>query len=254
MASDSRALWDDFNWLSWPVVGDQQGRRVLGALSRGAAVFQSVWGEEKKMKQQRRLLFAPYLVPLTPWLWTFLSWKALNRGAGGRRAGRSSRRKKKRSWWGKKIKSQREETTRDSSVWCSMLFFFLEDRGTPARVRLLQWQCVCLCAWGLRVPATGCLCRLYRADGACIVELRVNDTASGGMGECLWSHWGWMQGFCLCCLSLCRLFERGARERVRQRERESAPYPPGGGTTASYRKTREVVFVLVQLLNVQCIM
>lgn len=72
MASDSRALWDDSNWLSWPVVGDQRGRRVLGALSRGAAVFQAVRGEEKKMKQQRRLLFAPYLVPLTPWLWTFL--------------------------------------------------------------------------------------------------------------------------------------------------------------------------------------
>lgn len=26
------------------------------------------------------------------------------------------------------------------------------------------------------MPATGCLCWLYGADGACIVELRVNDT------------------------------------------------------------------------------
>lgn len=51
------------------------------------------------------------------------------------------------------------------------------------------------------MPATGCLCRLYRADGACIVELRVTDTEgvalregglflSGREGgeECLWSH------------------------------------------------------------------
>lgn len=41
-----------------------------GSVNRGAAVFQSVWGK-KKMKQ-RRLLFAPYLVPPTPSLWRFL--------------------------------------------------------------------------------------------------------------------------------------------------------------------------------------
>lgn len=121
MASDSRALWDDSNWLSWPVVGDQRGRRVLGALSRGAAVFQAVWGEEKKMKQQRRLLFAPYLVPLTPWLWTFLL-KGVEQRSGRTTTWKKFLKKKKRSCWGKKLLSgRRRQETLLYGVQC---FFF----------------------------------------------------------------------------------------------------------------------------------
>lgn len=33
------------------------------------------------------------------------------------------------------------------------------------------------------MPATGCLCWLYGADGACIVELRVNDMEEVMLGE-----------------------------------------------------------------------
>lgn len=236
MASDSRALWDDSDWLSWPVVGDRRGRRVLGALA-GAPLCSSQCGGKKKMKQQRRLLFAPYLVPLTPSLWTFLL-KVVER---------RSRTTTTRTWKKfpkKKVLGEKILAGEDNKrLFCMVFdaFFFLEDCGTPARVQLLQWQCVCLCAWGLWVPATGCLCWLYRADGACIVELRVNDTESGGAvrgtggkGECLWSHWGWMQGFCLCRLSLCWLFERGFP--AGESEGESAPSLPGGGTTASYLK------------------
>lgn len=38
------------------------------------------------------------------------------------------------------------------------------------------------------MPATGCLCWLYGADGACIVELRVNDTERVTLceGEVFW--------------------------------------------------------------------
>lgn len=45
------------------------------------------------------------------------------------------------------------------------------------------------------MPVTGCLCWLYGADGACIVELRVNDMEEGDVmrgevfsGGYLWSH------------------------------------------------------------------
>lgn len=114
-------------------MGDQRGRRVLGALSRGAAVFQSVWGEEKKMKQQRRLLFAPYLVPLTPWLWTFLL-----KGVPTEEREKEEVPEKKKVLVEKKknLSGRRRQETLLYGVRC--FFFFLEDCGTPARVRLLQ--------------------------------------------------------------------------------------------------------------------
>lgn len=230
MASDSRALWDDSDWLSSPVVWDRRGRRVLGALA-GAPLCSSQCGGKKKMKQQRRLLFAPYLVPLTPSLWTFLL-KGVEGGGAGRRRGRSSRKKKR--FWGKK--SWREKTTRDSSVWCLMLFF---PGGLCGLLRGFSSSndSVFACAHGdcecLRLDAcAGFTERMELALWNCEWMTR---RVAGGKGECLlWSHWGWMQGFCLCCLSLCRLFERGFP--AGEGERERAPSLPGGGTTASYLK------------------
>lgn len=60
-------------------MGDQRGWCVLGALT-GAPLCSSQWG--KKMKQ-RRLLFAPYLVPPTPRCGDFFL-KGFYGGAGGR--------------------------------------------------------------------------------------------------------------------------------------------------------------------------
>lgn len=206
MASESTALWDDSGWLSWPVGGS--ARPVCpGSVNRDTAVFQSVEKDEAT-----QAIICTILSASNTSLWRFLL-KGFYRGAGGQGETWRSFRKLE--------KSGMEKMGRDSSVWCSMLFFSLEDCGTPAGVPFLQWQCVCLYAWGLWVPATGCLCWLYGADGACIVELRVNDTegvtlceggfsGGGGGGGSLWSHWEWMQGFCLCCFSLCWLW-RGVR-------------------------------------------
>lgn len=81
-------------------------------------------------------------------------------------------------------------------------FLFPGGLWDSAGVLFLHWQYVCLCAWGLWVPAPGCLCWLYGADGACVVELRVNGVEEAGWrgrlsGGCLCSNWEWMQGFCL---------------------------------------------------------
>ena len=131
MASMLRAVRDDSVWLSWPV-GDQRGRCVLGALT-GAPPCSSQW---KNMKQ-RRLLFAPYLVPPTPRCGE-CSWKAFMEEQEGK-----ERDLEKRKW----EKSRLKKLGRDSSVWCSTLFF-LEDYWTPGvGVPFLHWQCVCLCAW-----------------------------------------------------------------------------------------------------------
>lgn len=195
MASVSRALRDDSGWLSWPV-GDQRGRCVLGALT-GAPPCSRQW---KNMKQ-RRLLFAPYLVPPTPRCGD-CSWKAFTKEREGG------------DGLEKKIKNRKNLVClgRDSSVWCSMLFC-LGGSWHSCGLPFLQWQCVCLCAWGLWVPATGCLCWLYGADGACTVELRVNGmddvmceggffVAGGGSICCLTENECKQKRFCLCCLSL----------------------------------------------------
>lgn len=174
-------------------------------------------------------------------LWRLLL-KGFYRGAGGRG-----------ETWQKKVKWEKIWSGEDRKRLFCMVFdaFFLEDYGTPAGVPFLQWQCVCLCAWGLWVPATGCLCWLYGADGACIVELRVNGMEGlmlyrGGFfgGGYLLSHWEWMQaekGF-VCAVWVYWLWREVGGLFSGVNLRKSTPFLPGGGTTASSSKVGGVLF------------
>lgn len=143
--------------------------------------------------------------------------------------------------------------------------FFLFPGGLwdSAGVLFLHWQYVCLCAWGLWVPATGCLCWLYGADGTGVVELRVNGAEEAGRGgearrgevrealwgECLWSNWEWMQEFCLWRLTQSTLVgSQGSGDDVKERPRSARRW----NYISHFKHGR--LFCLVQLLNVQCIM
>lgn len=193
MASELRALWDDSGWLSWPV-GDQRGRCVLGALT-GAPLCSSQW---KKKDEATQAIICTILSASNTSLWKFLL-KGFYRGRG--RAGRDL----KTFWRLEKIWAGEA----GKRLFCMVFnaFFSLEDYGTPAGVPFLQWQYVCLCAWGLRVSATGCLCWFYGTDGACIVELRVNDTEGAGGG-------GWHQAREVFQGDVCGLTENECKRSV----------------------------------------
>lgn len=148
---------------------------------------------------------------------------------------------------------------RDSSVWCSTLFSW-RIMGLLRGCRSSDDSVFACTHGGLWVPATGCLCWLYGADGACIVELRVNDTVlcEGGFfcggevdicglteNECKQEKKGVLSVLfesigCGGALFLWSWCARGRPLSVRR-----------WNYSSRFRTGRS--FCLVQLLNVQCI-
>lgn len=167
VASTLTARRADSGWPSWPV-GVQRGQTVLVELT-GAPPCSSQW---KKMKQ-RRLLFAPYLVPPTPRCGD-CSWKGLfAKEPGGQRETWEGGEGKK---VGKNLGWKRWKETLLYGVQCFLHFFSWRIMGSPGLgVPSLRWQCGCLCVWNcecLRLDA----CAGFRA----------------WMRLALWSEWhGW---------------------------------------------------------------
>lgn len=104
------------------------------------------------MKQQRRLLFAPYLVPLTPSLWTFLL-KVVERRSGTTTTTRTWKKfPKKKSLGGKNLGGRRQQETLLYGVRC---FFFpgglwdsCEGSAPPMTVCLpVRMGTVSACDW-----------------------------------------------------------------------------------------------------------
>lgn len=254
MASDSRALWDDSDWLSWPVVGDRRGRRVLGALA-GAPLCSSQCGGKKKDEATTQAIICTILSASD----TFAVDISLESRWTEERDDDDEDLEEvpEKKVLGEKILAGED----NKRLFCMVFdaFFFpgglwdsCEGSAPPMTVCLpVRMGTVSACDWMpvLALPSgwslhcgtasewhgewRGCA-RNGREWRMPVVSLRMNARVLSVLSQSVLTVWEGVS-----C----------GRERGRER-----PLSARRWNNSFLSKTREVVFVLVQLLNVQCIM